>query len=227
MSIADPQTPFCRDDVVLVADDEDFTRYMTAEILDRLGHPRTIVARNGAEAVAALSGELAGAIRLVLLDFDMPEPNGIEVLKAIRSGSLGVAADVLVMMVTGNDSFDLMWAAMILDADAFLAKPLKVPELRELLTSLAGADREIAPAETYADIDVSEMRRHRQTAPIEAGEPVTVAELAIGMVIVANVLTPTGALLLAAGTVVTGRLVRLLRGLVAGGLPLGDILVRA
>lgn len=219
-------TPFSPNDVVLIADDESFSRFMAAEMLAQLGKPKTITARDGSETMTALTGEAARAIRLVLLDFNMPAPNGIEVLKRIRSGECAVAHDTVVMMVTGVETWGLLPAALALDVDAFLPKPMSVANLRHYLEATSGAARGIGSPDGYAAIDVEGIRvRDAAGSVLDGAEPVKVADLTEDMVIAENLSSPEGDLLVSQGTAVTPRLTRLLRGLAAAGLPVAEIQV--
>ena len=219
------QMPFCADDLVVIVDDESYSRFMAGELLDRLGKPRTVAAKNGDEALALLNGDEAGAIRLVLLDFNMPGRNGLEILRDIRSGRLAVASDVVVMMVTGVDTLGLVAAAMALDVDAFLQKPMAMADLRDHLAEIEDAKREIAPPEAYWEIDVDGLgaapRPDEEGVAPEGINWVSVSDLAAGQEIAADICAPDGALLVSKGTAVTARLGRLLRGLAAAGLPVG------
>ncbi len=218
-------TPFSSDDVVVIADDETFSRFMVAEMLERLGVPRTKVARDGNETIALLNGDLAPAIRLILLDFNMPGRNGLELLRDIRRGALRVSPAVPVMMVTGVEVFGLVAAAIALDVDAFLTKPMTLDDLRANLDAVATAERDIASPADYAAVDLSGLEGRHVPPPARDGEPVPVTGLAEGMVVAQDLIDPNGNLLLAQGTVVTARVARLFRGLAAAGLPLDGLRV--
>jgi CheY-like chemotaxis protein len=216
-----PALTFSPEDVIVVADDETFSRFMAAEILGKLGDPRIVAARDGEQALAVLDGDQADAVRLVLLDFNMPGPNGLEVLKAIRCGRLKVSHRVVVMMVTGVDAVGLLAAAIALDVDAFLTKPLSPADLRDHLSAIADSDRELGEPASYAQIDVSGLGGR----PSREGRTVALADLTEGMVIAADLLDPQGHVVVAAGSRVTARLIRLLRGLAAAGLPMAGLAV--
>ena len=216
-----------KEDVVVVADDEMFSRFMTVELVERLGQPHVIVARDGEEALEALDTVDAADIRLVLLDFQMPKHNGLEVLKDIRCGRRKVRHDVVTLMVTGLDSVGLAATAMALDVDGFVAKPLSLTALREHMAGLTDQDRQIAESAAYESVKIDEMgalgRPANEGPEISGGRPISVTDLAENMVLASRVRTPEGALLVAAGTRVTARRARLLRGLAAAGLPLGSL----
>ncbi|MGE5477427.1 MAG: response regulator [Bacteroidales bacterium] len=215
-------------DLVLVADDESFSRFMTEELLERLGGPTVLSARSGEEAKSVLNCDVAGEVRLVLLDFNMPPPNGVEVLKAIRSSQLRVAPDVVVMMVTGADALGLVAATVALDADAFLAKPLSVAMLADQLRAIAAEPRRILPPSHYAGIDVGGLRsRRRNLGEDTAVTALPLTQLREGMVLAQDVLAPNGDLLVEAGRTVGVRMARLLRALKTAGVPLADVAVVA
>lgn len=218
--------PLSADDVVMIADDEAFSRFLTAELFDQLGKPQIIAARDGHEALALLADPAAAELRVVVLDFNMPGVNGIEVLKAIRSGGLAVAHDVIVMMVTSVDVLVLVAAAVALDVDAFLSKPTSAAVLRRHLTELLGSGRDCQPAERYAAIDVEWMVAGGMIdTSLGQGEAVGLADLREGMVIARNLLDPSGGLVVAAGTRVTARLQRLLHWLADAGVSLDGLRV--
>jgi len=213
--------PLSATDLVLIADDEAFSRFITIELFDLLGKPKIMTARDGTEALAALNGERAAAIRVVVLDFNMPGANGIEVLKEIRSGRLAVPHDVIVMMITSIENLVLVTAAVALDVDVFLTKPTTVANLRRHLIDLLDGERDCATPEHYAALDMNWLSaKGMAEIDVTGAEEIALDDLTEGMVIAGDLLDPFGGLLVAAGTRVTPRLLRLLHGLEAAGLKL-------
>jgi two-component system chemotaxis response regulator CheY len=214
---------FSPDDSVLIVDDEAFSRFMTIELLDRLGKPQILTARDGSEALAILGTPAAAALRVVLLDFNMPGFNGIAVLKAIRSGILAVPHDVVVLMISSIQNLGLVAAAVVLDVDAFLTKPASVAVLRGHLVELLDHPRDCWSPDHYAGLDVDWLSARKMIdTTLSDGETISVEDLREGMIIAADLIAPLGGLLIAAGTRVTPRLLRLMRGLIIAGLPLGN-----
>ena len=78
-------------------------------------------------------------IHLVITDWDMPEMNGLELCRAIRSEDFD--GYVFIIMLTGRDSGKQRIEGLHGGADAFLTKPLN-PD--ELLVSLKTAERILA-----------------------------------------------------------------------------------
>lgn len=81
---------------------------------------------------------------LVILDVGLPGMTGWDVLSGIRANP--AAEDVRVMMLTGDVHEEVRRQALELGADAYLAKPFRPQELRELATSLAGVSKTPAVA---------------------------------------------------------------------------------
>lgn len=115
--------------VIMIVDDDDFMRDFFADALQ--SPERDIVqAKNGKEAADKLE-ELVQADNLpyaVLTDFEMPNMNGLELLKFIRNHSDPRIKNLRVVMVSGNCSRRLHdWTAE-LDC-RLLEKPVHFAEL--------------------------------------------------------------------------------------------------
>src|SRR5436189_6303642 len=67
---------------ILIVDDNEDNRYTLQLLLETDGHERIASAASGSEAIALIEKE---KFSLVLLDLMMPDLNGDEVLKVIRS----------------------------------------------------------------------------------------------------------------------------------------------
>jgi len=65
---------------------------------------------------------------LVLLDLHMPEPDGMEILRRIRSVRQS-AGFLPVIVITGEDNASARNSALVLGADDFLSKPLDRQEV--------------------------------------------------------------------------------------------------
>lgn len=82
-----------------------------------------IEARTVAEALAQFKSELPVA---VLLDIDLPDGSGLDVLRQIKDER----PDIVVIMITGNVQVDNTIAALRGGAYDFIGKPLSLEELR-------------------------------------------------------------------------------------------------
>lgn len=110
---------------VLVADDDPVTRRTLAGLLDYLGH-EVIEAHDGLQAWDLIHGR--DAPDLIILDWMMPEPSGIEICRRLRGSEKRPYQYVL--MLTARDSIDDLVEGMEAGADDYLRKPFDVRELR-------------------------------------------------------------------------------------------------
>jgi CheY-like chemotaxis protein len=212
---------------LLIADDEAFSRSFVVRMVRGMGCQDILEAADGAQALDELAG--AGeSLSAAILDFNMPETNGLQVLKRVRTGKAGVPRNSNILMLTGSSDFSLVGAAMALDVDAFLVKPLSEAVLADRLTGLFRETSEVKPIADYEEIDVegvsarllaSKPTKPKGAAPkviprrpAEVANPgtarVAVDAVAPGSILAENVRTPDGELLLGAATVLSERLLR-------------------
>lgn len=104
--------------VILVVDDLDDNRYTLTRRLRREGFEHIVEATNGREALERLE---AGNIDLVLLDIMMPEIDGFEVLRRMKSDT-GLR-DVAVIVISASEEFESIVKAVQLGAEDYIPKP--------------------------------------------------------------------------------------------------------
>lgn len=120
---------------VLVADDDEEMQLWFEAMLAASGHSVRVVG----DGVAALEAWAEDKPTLVLLDWQMPGLDGIEVCRRIRAAEPG--RDTFVMVVTARDGSDDLRRMLDAGADEFVTKPL-TPEV--FATRLSIAERRIA-----------------------------------------------------------------------------------
>jgi two-component system, cell cycle response regulator len=114
---------------ILIADDDVLSRRMLELTLQKLGH-EVVVVSGGAEALQQLS--TADAPRLAILDWVMPEFDGLEVCRHLRKRQ---ELYVYVILLTARSEHKDIVTAFDADVDDFLAKPFDASELRARLRS--------------------------------------------------------------------------------------------
>lgn len=107
----------------LIVDDSRAMRHVLKRIVEPLGF-EIAEAGNGLEALQRLK-EFPGA-ELALVDWNMPEMNGFEFVKAVRAET--VYAEMKIVMVTTETEPTKMARALMAGADEFLMKPF-TPEM--------------------------------------------------------------------------------------------------
>lgn len=73
-------------------------------------------------------------VDLIIVDYEMPKKNGIEVTRAIRTGRIN--RDTPIIMVTSVSARDIRLAALNAGATDFLNKPVDPNELRARIVNL-------------------------------------------------------------------------------------------
>ena len=91
---------------VVVAEDDSVQRTSLERLIQRLGF-ETIPAEDG---IAALKLIKSGEAKILVTDFQMPNLNGIELVREIRQLDLGHYVHVI--MITGSGEDDLRTAAL-------------------------------------------------------------------------------------------------------------------
>jgi CheY-like chemotaxis protein len=120
---------------ILLVEDNPVNQRVALLMLQRLGYEAD-VAGNGYEALAALERK---SYRLVFMDLQMPEMDGLEATQAIRARwPEGKRPRIAAM--TANASTADRARCMEAGMDDFISKPVRVPELcRALLATPAGS----------------------------------------------------------------------------------------
>jgi two-component system chemotaxis response regulator CheY len=118
----------------LVVDDSKAVRMILAKTLKELGY-EVREAANGKEALALIENDAIEnqkiALTLVLADWNMPEMDGLELLKRLRQKpELNATA---VVMVTTETEVDQMSAALEAGANEYIMKPFTKEILVEKL----------------------------------------------------------------------------------------------
>jgi PAS domain S-box-containing protein len=114
---------------ILMAEDSALIRRVAHFQLAELQYGVDIV-ENGLQAVAAVA---TGEYELVLMDMRMPEMNGLDATRAIREAERSSGNHVVVVALTANVLEGDRKACIDAGMDDFLAKPLKLDDLRVVL----------------------------------------------------------------------------------------------
>lgn len=109
---------------ILVVDDEQLIRWSLVERLTQEGY-RTLEAETGKEALE----RFAEGVDLVLLDYRLPDTDGLRVLKEIRKHD----TDTLVILLTAFSSVDSAVEVMKAGAYHYATKPFNLDEIALLV----------------------------------------------------------------------------------------------
>jgi len=130
---------------ILVAEDNEINALLMRSLLTRLGHHAVITTNGEAALESWLSAKSAGTpYDLVLMDIQMPQLDGIETTRRIRSLEAGQPGrQTPILALTANTLVEDRYACFEAGMDGFLIKPLDREKLVDALAGLA-ASRHLA-----------------------------------------------------------------------------------
>jgi len=154
---------------VLIVDDNAYMRIILKTMLRGFGLRRIIEV---ADAVAAFEELNMSSIDLVLVDYAMPQINGVEFTNLVRRGNDGHNAMVAIIMVSAYSERSQIETARNAGIDEFLCKPVCAAELYRRIAHViehprsfvsnrngyVGPDRR---RKTYADLNHEERRTEK------------------------------------------------------------------
>lgn len=117
----------------LIVDDQSSIRSVLASHMSELGFTGVAQRKDGKEALEYLE---TNPTHLVISDFNMPEMDGLELLKAVRANPK--TKKVAFIILTGEANKDLVQKAVQAGVNNFLAKPYTVAKLREAIEKVFG-----------------------------------------------------------------------------------------
>ncbi len=142
-----PPDEAARDDFsalrVLVAEDNDFNRFLLGKILDKLGVGETAFAADGEGAVEMVL-ERAAAGRpfdVLFVDLRMPGLDGISATRRLRRAGIAIPVAALTAQATEQDAARCREVGM----DYFFPKPYRVSDIEKVLTQVAAAGGGLRP----------------------------------------------------------------------------------
>lgn len=126
---------------ILVAEDNEINALLMRSLLSRLGH-HAVITTNGEEALESwLSAKSAASpYDLVLMDIQMPQLNGIETTKRMRTLEAGQSGRrTPILALTANTLVEDRYACFEAGMDGFLIKPLDREKLAEAIAGLTAS----------------------------------------------------------------------------------------
>jgi two-component system, chemotaxis family, chemotaxis protein CheY len=118
---------------VLVVDDQNSVRQMTKLTLQEIGIRHVHEAENGRQAMETASSQ---PLDLIISDFNMPEMDGLGLLRAVRGHP--VVRKVPFILLTGRGDKELVVKAAQAGANNYLIKPFTAQILREKIEQVMG-----------------------------------------------------------------------------------------
>ncbi len=148
---------------VLVVDDNHLIRELVRAVLLRLGFGTIHSAESGKRAIEVLRME---EIDFVISDWRMPEMDGIDLVRHVRTSEKSANPVVPIIMLSGAAEAHEVMEARDAGVTEFLVKPFTIKELCTRIDEVIERPREFVLAGSYQ----GPSRRRRQADAPEEGE---------------------------------------------------------
>ncbi len=116
----------------LIVDDSRAMRMILKKILKSIGFDQLSEAANGVEALEQL--DIIGLPDLMLVDWNMPVMNGLELIRAVRADA--TRRDIPILMVTTETETSQIVRALAAGASEYLMKPFMAEAITDKLEML-------------------------------------------------------------------------------------------
>jgi two-component system, NtrC family, sensor kinase len=113
---------------ILLADDDPIMRLLLTKVVEQCGHTVVKAAADGEEAWEAYA---AAPPPLVILDWEMPRVNGLEVCRRIRESPW--TDETFILIVTARDRTEDLTTVLDAGADDYMSKPVTPDNLQARL----------------------------------------------------------------------------------------------
>ena len=133
---------------ILLAEDNVVNRQLAARLLEKRGYA-VVIAKNGIEALAAVERE---EIDMVLMDVQMPEMDGLEAIRAIRSNEKISKRHLPIISLTAHVMKGDREKCIEAGADDYIPKPIHAPMLFAAIERLRTPHRQNEPRATAPPI---------------------------------------------------------------------------
>jgi two-component system OmpR family response regulator len=161
---------------ILIVEDEEHLARLVAEVLGREGH----AAETAFDGRTALARALVEPFDLLIVDWMLPDLDGVQVVKRLRAADVGVP----VLMLTARSQVEDRVEGLDAGADDYLPKPFAFPELLARVRAHArrppekeGQETVLAVGDVTLDPGRHEVRRAGERIDLTAKEFALLATL--------------------------------------------------
>ena len=116
---------------ILVVDDSVTMRKIVINSLAKLGYPDTVEAGNGKEGLALMYSE---KIDMIITDWNMPELNGHDLIKAVREDQ--AFKELPILMITTRSMKEDIIQALKIGATNYIVKPFEPKVLEKKMNEI-------------------------------------------------------------------------------------------
>ncbi len=125
-----PAEPVEMKHILVIDDDLMMLRLVKAELKDRYNVATAVSGKIGMKFLERRTTDL------ILLDYEMPEENGAEVLKKLRANPM--TKNIPVVFLTGMNNREIIKQLVAMKPQGYLLKPIKCEQLMQTIQSIIG-----------------------------------------------------------------------------------------
>ncbi|MFN3890854.1 MAG: response regulator [Beijerinckiaceae bacterium] len=118
---------------IMVVDDTYVSRALIVDTLDAIGIRGVALAKNGGEALKML---MAKPVHMVISDMNMPEMDGLALLKGLREYK--PTSKIGFILVTGSTDASLISRGRALGMNNFVKKPFTAETMKAAIEAVVG-----------------------------------------------------------------------------------------
>lgn len=131
---------------VLIVDDQQFYRNLITELCKAIGIFKVTTAVDGADALEALSSSRPS---LIICDWVMPEMDGLEFTRKVRSSRIEALRRTPIIMVTSNNLVTQIAQALENGIDTFALKPVSAKSIFDRIREIVETPRAFIEIPSY------------------------------------------------------------------------------
>jgi len=131
---------------VLLVDDEMQILRLVSDVLTQFGFKDITMAHNGREAIELISKQ---RFDFIITDWRMPEVEGIDVIKFVRTAPESPAKRVPIIMLSGNTEATYVIQARNAGVNEYVIKPFTAEQLIKRLRAIIENPRSFVDAPNY------------------------------------------------------------------------------
>ena len=119
---------------IMIVDDMTTSRGLVFNCLDTIGVKNVCYAKTGVEALSMLK---TSPVHLIISDYNMPEMDGLGLLKSLRANP--ATKKIGFILLTGSKDASLVEKGRSLGMNNFLAKPFTPKDLETCISAVVGS----------------------------------------------------------------------------------------
>ena len=131
---------------ILLAESNEVSQVLLTHLLEKRGH-KVSAAADGLEVLGVFNEPCSQDFDLVLLDTEMPTVNGLEITRAIREREIKTGGHLQIIAMGAHPTPGEEEACGAAGMDAYLAKPIKVNALFEVIQQGGNTAEAVSPPE--------------------------------------------------------------------------------